>query len=88
MKKILAVVSSYFVLTAAMAQGNGPDRQLWLQYMDKVARPVLMNLAQNKLKETMPVVLSPKIDNAESRKSVSYLEAFGRTLSGIGPWLN
>ena len=88
MKKILAVVSSFFVLTAAMAQGNGPDRQLWLQYMDKVARPVLMNLAQNKLKETMPVVLSPKIDNAESRKSVSYLEAFGRTLSGIGPWLN
>jgi hypothetical protein len=36
----------------------------------------------------MPVVLSAKTDNAESRKAVSYLEAFGRTLSGIAPWLN
>jgi hypothetical protein len=71
-----------------MAQPKPTDRQEWLRYMDKVARPVLMNLAQNKLKETMPVVLSERPDNAESRKAVSYLEAFGRTLSGIAPWLN
>jgi hypothetical protein len=36
----------------------------------------------------MPVVLSKRIDNAESRSKVTYLEAWGRTLSGIGPWLN
>ena len=36
----------------------------------------------------MPVVLSKSIDNPQSRTSVSYLEAFGRTLSGISPWLN
>lgn len=88
MKKILAITGSYFVFTMAMAQSKRGDRQLWLQYMDKVARPVMMNLAQNKLKETMPAVMSPKIDNAESRKTVSYLEAFGRTLSGIAPWMN
>jgi hypothetical protein len=64
------------------------DRQLWLTYMDKVARPVIQNLAEDKLKEVMPVVLSKKIDNPEHRKKVAYLEAFARTLSGISPWLN
>ncbi|HEU4901520.1 MAG TPA: DUF2264 domain-containing protein, partial [Flavisolibacter sp.] len=88
MKKTLALFYSCFVLTVAMAQPKASERQVWLQRMDRVARPVLQNLAQNKLKETMPVVLSAKTDNAESRKAVSYLEAFGRTLSGIAPWMN
>ena len=64
------------------------DRQYWLQMMDKIARPVLSNLAEGRLKEKMPVVLSPRIDNKEWRLKASYLEAFGRTLSGIGPWLS
>ena len=36
----------------------------------------------------MPVVLSSRVDNKENRMKASYLEAFGRTLSGIAPWLN
>lgn len=64
------------------------DRQLWLSYMDKVARPVLKNIAEDQLKANMPIVLSPKIDNSDSRIRVAYLEAFGRTLCGISPWLN
>jgi hypothetical protein len=35
----------------------------------------------------MPLLLSDRIDNRESRAKVGYLEAFGRTLSGIAPWL-
>lgn len=46
------------------------------------------NLANDQLREKMPVVLSEKVDNRENRTAASYLEAFGRTLSGIGPWLN
>lgn len=88
MKKVVGLFCSCFILLTVVAQPNGADRQLWLQYMDKIARPVLKNLAENRLKESMPVVLSSKIDNAESRKAVSYLEAFGRTMSGIAPWLN
>jgi len=53
-----------------------------------VARPVLENLAADKLKQHMPVVLSERIDNKAQRTKVAYLEAFGRLLSGIGPWLN
>lgn len=73
-----------------MAQGTDSEstREKWLQYMDRVARPVLSNIAEDRLKETMPVELSKHIDNPEYRKEVAYLEAFARTLSGISPWLN
>lgn len=70
-------------------QDNGiADRQFWLKQMDKIARPVMASLAEDKLKEKMPVELSARIDNKESRSKVAYLEAYGRTLSGIAPWLN
>jgi hypothetical protein len=88
-KKFLIVVASCFVFVGVHAQTKGiDDRKLWLNYLDKIARPVLSNLAENRLKAKMPVVLSPKVDNRENRLKASYLEAFGRTLSGIAPWLN
>ncbi len=89
MNKLLIVLSYLLVCSTVYAQGNtGNERKLWLGYMDKIARPVLSNLAEARLKEKMPVLLSKNIDNKESRVKASYLEAFGRTLSGIGPWLN
>jgi hypothetical protein len=70
------------------AQDGANDRKLWLEYLDKIARPVLSNLAQDELKARMPMQLSKRIDNKDTRFKVGYLEAFGRVLSGIGPWLN
>ncbi|MBL7742340.1 MAG: DUF2264 domain-containing protein [Chitinophagaceae bacterium] len=64
------------------------DRVLWLSYMDKIARPVMSLLAEDKLREKMPVVLANNIDNADHRSKVAYLEAFGRTFSGIAAWIN
>jgi hypothetical protein len=52
-----------------------------------MSRPVLYHLAQDDLKKTMPVLLSPRTDDAVSRTKASYLEAFGRVLAGIAPWL-
>lgn len=86
-KKIIMSAGLCTCMIITMAQDNS-TRKLWLQYMDKVARPVMMNLAAGKLKEKMPVNLSPRIDNAAARKTVAYLEALGRTFSGIAPWLN
>jgi len=63
------------------------DRKEWLAHLDKLARPVMQYLAEDQLKERMPVELAPGIDNRPHRTQVSYLEAFGRTLSGIAPWL-
>lgn len=85
-RSFLAIIVCLGTLISS-AQKNSNDREQWLKYMDKLARPVIQNLANDQLKEKMPVELSKTIDNAEHRKSVSYLEAFGRTLSGIAPWL-
>jgi hypothetical protein len=76
------------VLAQKKKADAGNDRKVWLHYLDKVARPVLSSLAQDQLKEKMPVALSGNIDNKASREKVAYLEAFGRVMSGIGPWLN
>lgn len=67
---------------------TGNDRQTWLHYLDKLARPVLSSIASDELKEKMPLVLSQHVDNKELRGKAAYLEAFGRTMSGIAAWLN
>jgi hypothetical protein len=74
------------IMNCLQAQTNN-DRKLWLDYLNKIAYPVLFNLANDQLKEKMPVELSKTVDNRENRKQSSYLEAFGRVISGIAPWL-
>jgi len=74
--------------TKAQNKINTADRNLWISYLDKLARPVLFNMAEGNLKEKMPVILSNQVDNKENRSAVTYLEAFGRVISGIAPWLN
>lgn len=61
------------------------DRAYWLQTLLKIAEPVLAALASNTLKATMPVESAP--GQLEGRKQVSHLEALGRTLAGLAPWL-
>jgi hypothetical protein len=90
MKKSLLFLSLFFAYTLLNGQKAKVvnDRALWLSYMDRIARPVLSNLAEDKLKERMPVTVAVNSDNPEHRAKVAYLEAFGRTLCGIAPWLN
>ena len=92
MKKLPIVLCFCLLISAGTAQVKNTakinDRSLWLSYLDKVARPVMSNLAMGGLKEKMPHTMSKTIDNVASRSKVAYLEAFGRTLSGIAPWLN
>ena len=49
----------------------------------RLADPVLTNLAQGTLKARMPVEQAPGAD----RRSVTHLEALGRLLAGMAPWL-
>jgi hypothetical protein len=67
-------------LTPAPLAGGQVSRTYWVQVLTHIADPVLIALSQNKLKATMPVV---PVD----RKAVSHLEAVGRLLSGMAPWL-
>jgi hypothetical protein len=93
MKKYLFVLClSNMLIITTTAQNKSTaklnDRIAWLAYLDKVSRPVMLNLAEDRLKEKMPAAMSKRIDNPASRAKVAYLEAFGRTLCGIAPWLN
>lgn len=88
MKKSLLIVFLMVIPVILTAQQSENRRDLWLDYMDEMARPVMENLANEQLKEVMPVELPENSDNPEHRTKVAYLEAFARTLSGIAPWLN
>ncbi|MFH0989967.1 MAG: DUF2264 domain-containing protein [bacterium] len=62
------------------------ERAQWVRLLSKIADPLLSALSQDILKEKMPVeARTPEI--ARGRKNYTYLEGFGRLLSGIGPWL-
>ncbi|MGB6431726.1 MAG: DUF2264 domain-containing protein [Candidatus Acidiferrales bacterium] len=78
-------------VTAAIAAAQMPattasvadDRAYWIDVLEKIASPVLDNLARRELRKNMPV----EIANPAPRAAYSHLEAFGRTLTGIAPWL-
>lgn len=61
------------------------DRQYWVALLDKMATPVLMNMSQGLLKKNMQVAFSPTKD--KRNPNVAYMEAFGRLLAGIAPFL-
>lgn len=61
------------------------DREYWSQLLYKISYPVVHNLAEERLKKNMPVEVGP--DYYLQVKKVTYLEAVGRTMAGIAPWL-
>ncbi len=63
-------------------------RQTWLAALDKMAMPVLSNLAAGTLKEKMPVHFGDSSVVNDFTKPSAYLEAFGRLSAGITPWLD
>ncbi len=58
------------------------DRAYAVKTLDRIARPVLEALAEGKLKERLPLGAGQ-----EARRDFTHLEAFGRTMAGIAPWL-
>jgi len=60
------------------------DRRQWVGALTRIASPVLENLAAGTLKKNMPF---ESLSREPLRREVSYLEAVGRTICGIGPWL-
>lgn len=61
------------------------DREYTADLAYKIAEPVLRNMANGELKKNMLVELSPTWDNRN--KDLTYMEAFGRLMAGIAPWL-
>ncbi|ULQ51001.1 DUF2264 domain-containing protein [Flavihumibacter fluvii] len=86
MKNLLLVGLLLAVTFSAPAQNTGEkDRQYWAQTLYKISYPVLQNLAAGTLKKNMPLELGPGYGG--NVKAMTYLEAVGRTMAGIAPWL-
>ncbi|MGN6505151.1 MAG: DUF2264 domain-containing protein [Tepidisphaeraceae bacterium] len=60
-------------------------RRVWWQWADRIGRPVLHHLANNRLRAEMPVESGKP--HRDDRPLVTHLEAVGRTLMGLAPWL-
>ena len=60
------------------------DRRYWVGVAERLAAPVLENLSARRLKAAMPVESAP---GAVNRDHFSHLEALGRLLMGLAPWL-
>ncbi|HEU4606828.1 MAG TPA: DUF2264 domain-containing protein, partial [Chitinophagaceae bacterium] len=61
------------------------DRSYWVNTLYKIAYPVIHHLAEGTLSKSMPLEQGPNY-NLQVKK-VSYLEAVGRTMAGVAPWL-
>jgi hypothetical protein len=61
------------------------ERAEWVRLVVKLADPVLTHLAAGTLHAQMPVELSATA--TAERKDYAHLEAVGRLLAGIAPWL-
>lgn len=72
-------------LATADATTPQSDRAYWLSVLTRLADPVLTALSQKKLKATMPV--EAPHNNVADRRQYTCLEAVGRLLAGIAPWL-
>ena len=59
------------------------DRVFWVDVLRRLADPVLTNLANGTLHARMPVEQAAGSD----RRAVTHLEAFGRLMAGIAPWI-
>ncbi|MDR0810849.1 MAG: DUF2264 domain-containing protein [Paludibacter sp.] len=79
-------VGAFLLAACEMARyAERDDRAYWAQMAYKIAAPVLENMSRGKLAENMQLELSPTWDGRDKR--VSYMEAFGRLMDGIAPWL-
>ena len=78
-----AVVVASRAANVEAAQTAGSDRAFWVSVARRLADPVLNNLANDTLIARMPVEETA----GANRAGVTHLEAFGRLVAGIAPWI-
>lgn len=62
------------------------DRAYWSGLLYKMSAPVLRLMSEGRLQKEMLVEVSPAWDGRDIR--VTYMEAFGRLMTGLAPWLS
>lgn len=81
MRKIFVLV----ILCFSFLGFSQSDRDFWVNEMVKMADPVLVSLSKGELKKSMPAKQSSF--EYGDRSSFAPLEAFGRLIAGMAPWL-
>lgn len=81
-KAVLALCLMCVALQGRAQNDGAQDRAFWVETMARIADPVLGNLAAGTLKQNMPYESLSK-----DRSQFSHLEAVGRLVCGIAPWL-
>ncbi len=62
------------------------DREYWVGTLMKISDPVLLNMSRGELRKNMPVeTITGQLIPSNAR--TTHLEALGRLLCGIAPWL-
>jgi hypothetical protein len=69
--------------TGSPSASGAEDRTYWVACARRLAEPVLTNLARGTLRASMPVEEAA----GANRAAVTHLEAVGRLLAGLAPWL-
>lgn len=69
-----------------LEKNRNADRDYWTSLAYSMAAPVLSNMAEGTLQKNMLVEVSPNWDGRDIK--VTYMEAFGRLMAGIAPWLS
>lgn len=82
---LTGLAASATVASGTIEAAAGSDREYWVEQLERLADPVLANLARGTLKRNMPVECAPGTE--AERRRFSHLEALGRLLAGIAPWL-
>jgi hypothetical protein len=82
-----AVAGTASVANASTAEprSGADDRKQWLAIVERVSQPLLEAISRQKLRATMPVECAKGQEEA-SRES-THLQAVGRLLCGLAPWI-
>lgn len=72
-------------IAAGGSPAKGDDRAQWLAIVERVSQPVLEAISLERLRATMPVESVKGLEAARSKST--HLEAVGRLLCGLAPWL-
>ena len=89
--KTVAAAGALGAVSACSGESTPPaqvfpsvGRPYWISVLDRLANPVLTHLAAGTLKAKMPV---ETMGNVSERRGFTHLEAYGRLVAGISPWL-
>lgn len=81
----LAPLANKLSATTVISTPEVADRTYWVKVLTRIADPLLESLSKGELRKNMPVECKP--GREADRRKVTYLEAYGRLMAGMSPWL-